>query len=198
MKNLTIIWLCLFLANCSNTTDEEYYAREITRELKKYNETVQEADRKYIEQYLERREMFNIFLNDHNITEKRTCPGCGYPTMEVDTFFNPDICAVCAGKIDREEGTIENEYWHEDNRCSLTEMRVHIGQILEGNASELEGQINENPKEVWEILQNSENRLLEIISSMPIDVASRPDSSHPKWKEWAEEKEKLIPALIKK
>ncbi|MEQ8477834.1 CPCC family cysteine-rich protein [Fulvivirga sp.] len=149
-----------------------------------------EFDKKYIQEYRDRRKMFDLYLAANNI-DLNTCPGCGYPS--IDERGNYEICAICNWEDDGQDDKHENENWGGPNKISLTKNRVNIGKTLEKYSTSLGGELNSNPEEIMSVLKSHSIRMERIASSIPMDA----DTSHQSWKDWQNAENELLKELIK-
>lgn len=87
-----------------------------------------DAHKKLLDDFYERRNQFDLLIKESNIIyDKRTCPACGYPTL--DKGANYQTCVLCLWEdhgIDNKQDTLITA----PNYISLLEERVNISNFL--------------------------------------------------------------------
>ena len=84
-------------------------------------------DLELLNDFEERRRKFNRQIEESNIVHHRkTCPGCGFPTMNADEFY--DTCIVCLWEGDTSDK--QETFQGPPNYISLIEHRVNVSQFL--------------------------------------------------------------------
>lgn len=149
--------------------------------------------KKYLSDILERREIFDEHLKKNDI-KLFTCPSCGYPTLaERDGY---EICSICDWEDDGQDDTNADEIWGGPNsNLSLTESRLQIGSLLEKLAKNSKGSINLNPGEVLKILNGRDKK---IESFRKEKNTMNADINNPVWQEYKQLKKSSLGMLIKK
>lgn len=84
-------------------------------------------DLELLNDFEERRRKFNRLMEESNIVHnKKTCPGCGFPTMDADEFY--DTCIICLWEGEVSEKNAFNQ--SSPNYISVIEHRINISGFL--------------------------------------------------------------------
>jgi hypothetical protein len=86
------------------------------------------ADVALLKSFENRRAEFDRLMAESNIIySKKTCPGCGFPTLDIDDFFG--TCMICLWEG---SGAEKNDtYQGPPNYISLIEHRINISSFLQ-------------------------------------------------------------------
>jgi hypothetical protein len=85
------------------------------------------SDLELLNDFKERRREFNRLLEESNIIHyKKTCPGCGYPAMDADEFFNTCVLCLWEGDASDKHETLQGP----PNYISLIEQRIKVSRFL--------------------------------------------------------------------
>lgn len=84
-------------------------------------------DWELLQDFEERRRKFNRLMEESNIVHnKKTCPGCGFPSMDTDEFY--DTCIICLWE--GEASDAQETFQGPPNYVSLMEHRITISRFL--------------------------------------------------------------------
>ena len=134
---------------------------------------------------------FDKYIMENNLN-LFTCPGCGYPTLSEQGEY--EICEVCNWEDDNQDDPKADEIWGGPNSgLSLTENRINIGLVLNKLAANLNGEINQNPKNVLDILKKHRERM----NNIDHDKLMNADISDPIWTEYKNKEKEVLTCLIK-
>lgn len=104
-----------------------------------------------------RREKMQCFIEKHQL-RVTVCPGCGFPALPKRWFHA--ICNVCNWQHDGQDDPEANEIWNGPNDdISLTEHRLLIGERLSHTAKISRSVVLENPKKIYEAVQNHNRKV---------------------------------------
>ena len=149
-------------------------------------------DEVLLTKFSERRAAFEGYIQLHR-HDLCTCPGCGYPTLT--ERFGYEICPVCDWEDDGQDDEQEYEIWGGPNKdLSLVEQRISIGKRLQVIANDLGGEVNLNPDEVMDVIENYIEKL-NSFDDYELLYAAEGDSI---LKAWNKEEENLKFELIKR
>lgn len=85
------------------------------------------SDLELLNDFEERRREFNRLIEESTILyHKKTCPGCGFPTIDENEFFS--TCILCLWEGDVSEKNAFNQ--SAPNYTSVTEHRINISSFL--------------------------------------------------------------------
>jgi cysteine-rich CPCC protein len=149
-------------------------------------------EKEILADFLVRRKLFDKYINDNKLA-KFTCPGCGYPTLNVRGGY--EICDVCNWEDDYQDDNEADEVWGGPNAdLSLTENRIAIGKTLQQIAENSEGSIITEPIEVLATIKFFADKK----KSISDKLTGTETRDHLIWTEWTQVDSDLQKALIKK
>lgn len=108
---------------------------------------INQEEKRILDDFYNRRAIFNKYLSENNIKNIVTCPGCSYPSIgELGCY---EICTICDWEDDGQDDESADEIWGGPNKLlSLTENRLIIGKKLNQLCAILGRKLNLNGEEV--------------------------------------------------